>query len=115
MDQPAGSPSDATSKFHWFPEFLQLRQPRIHAQVRLLGLAMLVGVVAGLGAIVFYVATRAAEHYCLGVVVGYDRQAAPGGRSQLSRGFPPITPPALSLAAADRADGGRAPERAAGL
>lgn len=42
----------------WLPEFLLLRERRVRSQARLLGLALLVGIVAGLGAIVFYVATR---------------------------------------------------------
>ena len=40
-----------------------IRSSRIRNQVRLLALAGLVGIVAGVGAIVFYVATRAAERY----------------------------------------------------
>jgi len=63
----------------WFPEFLQLGQRRIRNQVRLLGLAVLVGVVAGFGAIVFYVATRAMEHCALGVVAGHDPEYRPAG------------------------------------
>lgn len=39
----------------------------------------MVGVVAGLGAIVFYVATRVVEHYALGAVVGYVPAPPPGG------------------------------------
>jgi len=50
----------------WFPEVLRLGSHRIRGQVRLLGLAALVGIVAGLGGIAFYVATRAVEHYALG-------------------------------------------------
>ena len=58
--------NNGTRHFAWFPEFLQLGQQRIRTQVRLLGLAMLVGFVAGLGAIVFYVATRVVEQYAVG-------------------------------------------------
>ena len=56
---------------------------RFRTQVRLLGLAVLVGVVAGLGAIVFYLATRVVEHYALGSAVGYHA-VPPGGESKLS-------------------------------
>ncbi len=70
--------------FAWFPEFLQFGQRRIRVQVRLLGLAMLVGVVAGLGAIVFYVATRTVEHYALGMVAGYDAKPRPAGEPAMS-------------------------------
>ena len=55
----------------WFPQVVKLSRARIHAQVHLLGLAILVGIVAGVGAIGFYIATRAVEHYALGVVGGY--------------------------------------------
>ena len=44
-----------------------------------MGLAMLVGLVAGVGAIVFYMATRMAEHYSLGVVAGYEAMPHPAG------------------------------------
>ncbi len=79
MDRFPNGIEDAARYFAWFPEFLQLGQRRIRTQVRLLGLAMLVGVVAGLGAIVFYVATRTVERYALGVVAGYDAQPRPAG------------------------------------
>ena len=39
----------------WIPQIVKLSQSRFRSQIRLLGLAALVGVVAGLGAIVFYV------------------------------------------------------------
>ena len=39
---------------------------------------------AGLGAIVFYVATRVVEHYALGVVAGYYPEPRPGGEASLS-------------------------------
>jgi CIC family chloride channel protein len=62
----------------WLPAIIT-RSSRIRSQVRLLALAGLVGVVAGVGAIAFYVATRAVEHYALGVVAGYDARPRPGG------------------------------------
>jgi chloride channel protein, CIC family len=67
----------------WLPEFLLFRDRRARSQVRLLGLAVLVGIVAGLGAIVFYVATRAAEHYALGEVAGYHPAVRPAGESEI--------------------------------
>ena len=63
-------------RFRLFPEFFLLAQRRIRLQARLLGLAILVGIVAGLGAIVFYLATRIVEHYALGRIVGYHAGAA---------------------------------------
>jgi len=58
---------------------LRLGSHRIRGQVRLLGLAALVGIVAGLGGIAFYIATRVVEHYALGVWAGYYPQPHPGG------------------------------------
>jgi CIC family chloride channel protein len=60
---------------HWFPEFWQIGQRRLKPQARLLGLSLVVGVIAGLGAVVFYLATRAVFHLVLEMIVGYH----PGG------------------------------------
>lgn len=60
---------------HWFPEFWQLGRRRLRPQARLLGLSLVVGVIAGLGAVVFYLATRLVFHYVLEITVGYH----PGG------------------------------------
>jgi CIC family chloride channel protein len=60
---------------YWFPEFWQLGRQRLRPQVRLLGLSLGVGVIAGLGAVVFYLATRLVFHYVLEITVGYH----PGG------------------------------------
>ena len=68
----------------WFPEIVIIRSSRIRNQVRVLALAGLVGIVAGIGAIVFYVATRAAEHYALGVVAGYCPEPRPGGEPSMA-------------------------------
>ena len=68
----------------WIPEAVKLSDTRFRAQIRLLGLAALVGVVAGLGAIVFYFSTRVVEHYALGVIVGYYPEPRPGGENPMS-------------------------------
>ena len=68
----------------WIPQIVKLSQNRFRAQIRLLGLAALVGIVAGLGAIVFYVATRVVEHYALGVLAGYYPEPRPGGEAAMS-------------------------------
>ena len=73
-----------TEMLGWIPQILKLSQNRFRTQVRLLVLAALVGIVAGLGAIVFYVATRVAEHYALGVIAGYYPEPRPGGEVTLS-------------------------------
>ncbi len=87
---PAGK-DQQSSHFSWFPEFLQLGQKRVRGQVRLLGLATLVGLVAGLGAIFFYVSTLYAERWALGTVVGYEPLPHPAGETPLSW-LPAINP-----------------------
>ena len=67
--------------FGWLPQIVKLSQNRYRTQVRLFALAALVGIVAGVGAIGFYLTTRIAEHYALGVVAGYDAQPRPGGEA----------------------------------
>ena len=37
----------------WFPEFWELSRRRLRPQARLLGLSLVVGIISGLGAIVF--------------------------------------------------------------
>jgi CIC family chloride channel protein len=69
--------------FGWFPEILRLGSHRIRGQVRLLGLAPLVGFVAGLGGIAFYIGTRVVEHYVLGTWAGYYPHPHPGGEAVL--------------------------------
>ena len=73
-------PLKRNSLLRWFPEFLDLGRRHINVQVRLLGLSILVGLVAGLGAIIFYCATRYMEHYALGIA-GYDPQPRPAGEA----------------------------------
>jgi CIC family chloride channel protein len=68
----------------WFPEVLKLGSHRIGGRVRLLGFAALVGIVAGLGGIAFYIATRVVEHYALGVLAGYYPRPHPGGEPDFS-------------------------------
>ncbi len=62
-----------------FREVPALGGRRIRGQVRLLGFAALVGIVAGLAGIAFYVATRVVEHYALGVWAGYCPEPHPLG------------------------------------
>ena len=81
----------------WFPEIAAIRSSRIRNQVRLLALAGLVGIVAGLGAIVFYVATRAVEHYALGTVAGYYPEPPPAGEPAMAWLPTPNTPLRLWL------------------
>ena len=66
MDHLSENPPSHTGVLGWFPEFLELGRRRMHAQVRLLGLAVLVGIVAGLGAMLFQIATQSVEQFALG-------------------------------------------------
>ena len=68
----------------WIPQIVKLSQNRFQAQIRLLELAALVGIVAGLGAIVFYFTTRVTEHYALGVIAGYYPEPRSGGETPMS-------------------------------
>ncbi len=91
MDRPSEESNSPTRHWAWVPEFVKLGQTRFRTQGRLLGLAILVGFVAGLGAIVFYVATRAAEQYSMGVLAGYDATPHPAGERAISW-LPEINP-----------------------
>ncbi len=55
-------PSGPLNPLHWLPEFWQLGRRRLRPQARLLGWSLGVGVIAGLGAVVFYLATRSVFH-----------------------------------------------------
>jgi CIC family chloride channel protein len=70
MKEGAGA-SVPLNPLYWFPEFWQLGRRRLRPQVRLLGLSLLIGVIAGLGAVVFYLACQLVFHYALDVAVGY--------------------------------------------
>jgi len=56
MMNPA--PRSVVNPLRWFPEYLTISRRRIRSQSRLMGSAVLVGNVAGLGAIVFAVACQ---------------------------------------------------------
>jgi chloride channel protein, CIC family len=62
----------------WFPEFLELGRKRLRPQARLLGLSLVVGIVAGIGAIAFFTACQVVFHYALEVVAGYHPTAPKG-------------------------------------
>jgi chloride channel protein, CIC family len=68
----------------WVPEFVRLGGRHVRTQVRLLGAAVLVGIVAGMGAIVFYLATKIVGHYALGELVGYRPEPHPAGEAPIS-------------------------------
>ncbi len=92
MDRKQGHAPVPSHPFRWFPEFWELGHKRLRPQARLLGLALLVGVIAGLGAVVFFSACQFVSHYALDAVAGY-RPSAPGGEppifSETARDFTP--------------------------
>jgi CIC family chloride channel protein len=82
MDHHKVKPPAPSNPLRWFPEFLELGRLRLRSQARLLGLSLVVGVVSGIGAIVFYVACQLVFHYGLGVLAGYHPKG-PGGEPPL--------------------------------
>ncbi len=68
--------------FRWFPEFLDLSRKRIRPQARLMGLSMIVGVIAGLGAVIFFAACQIVASVSLDGIAGY-RPHPPGGEPAL--------------------------------
>src|SRR5262249_30089443 len=79
-------PSPAVSSpFRWFPEFWELSRKRFRPQARLMGLALIVGVAAGIGAILFFTACQVVSHYALEELAGYQ-PVSPGGEPPLLHG-----------------------------
>ena len=66
----------------WFPEFLELGGKRLRPQVRVLGLSLVVGVIAGIGAIVFFATCQVIFRYSLDGIAGYHPDT-PGGEPPL--------------------------------
>jgi chloride channel protein, CIC family len=64
--------------FRWFPEIWDLGRKRIRPQARMMCLSLLVGIIAGVGAIVFFAACQYVFHYALDVGAGYH-PLTPGG------------------------------------
>src|SRR5579883_3155561 len=75
----------------WFPELWELGRKRLQPQARLLGLSLVVGVVAGVGAIVFYLACQVVVHFALNEVAGY-RPNGPGNEPQVFAGEGELPP-----------------------
>ncbi|HEY4328820.1 MAG TPA: chloride channel protein, partial [Phycisphaerae bacterium] len=80
----------AASRLHplrWLPEIYQLAHRRLRPNIKILLLAILVGIVSGLGAILFYYACQVVTHFTLASIAGYQ-QSSPGGEISL---FPEST------------------------
>jgi CIC family chloride channel protein len=79
----ASAPSRLWQILGWFPEFLAFRRRSLRLQGRLLAAALAVGVVAGLGAIVFTVACQAVVWVALDAGAGY-RPLGPGNEARVA-------------------------------
>ncbi len=96
-ERPPHSPA-WSQPLSWFPQFLRLGKQRFRARVRLLLLAALVGVVAGLAAIAFAAACQLVEHYALDEIAGYRTLTPPRGEPELfPRSETPLRPWLLLL------------------
>ena len=69
-----------THPLRWFPEFLEFGKQRFRTQGRVLGAAILVGIVAGLGGVAFTLAGQVVVRYTLEGVVGY-KATPPAGEA----------------------------------
>jgi chloride channel protein, CIC family len=76
--EPEMGSTKPSHPFRWFPEFWELSRKRLRPQARMMGLSLLVGVVAGLGAVVFYSACQVVAHYALDDLAGYRPQGPSG-------------------------------------
>jgi len=83
MDTTPPQSDGSPNPLHWFPEFLELGRVRFRSEGRLLGSAMLVGIVAGLGAVVFAACCHFVAWLALDQVAGY-RPMGPAGEAHLA-------------------------------
>jgi CIC family chloride channel protein len=72
------SPPQPTHPWRWLPEFCELGRRRLRAQARLVGLSLIVGVIAGFGAILFHLACQIVVYVALDLAAGYH-PVHPGG------------------------------------
>ncbi len=79
-----------SSPLRWFPEFLAAGGRRLRPQSRVLALSLVVGVIAGLGAVVFYAAGQFVFHYTLTEVAGYEPVEAGGEMHLFSEHSPQL-------------------------
>jgi CIC family chloride channel protein len=77
MDEPTNTPA-LSSPLYWLPEFWELNRRRLRPQARLMGLSLLVGVISGLGAILFYLACQYVFQFSLANLAHY-RPVTPWG------------------------------------
>src|SRR4051812_47874660 len=75
----------------WLPEFLEFGRRRFRTQARVLGAAIIVGVVAGLGGVVFTIVTQAVVRYALEGGAGYSA-GGPAGEAHSDWIVGPVDP-----------------------
>lgn len=78
-------PSERPASLHparWVPELWEFGRKRVRSQARMMALSMLVGLIAGGGAVVFFGACQVVSHVALDRFAGY-RPRAPGGEPPL--------------------------------
>jgi len=81
MDQSPNQFRQWPTPLRWVPEVLRVGRQRLRTQARMMISAMLVGIVAGVGAIGFYLATQLIEHAALGAICGYEPAVRPAGET----------------------------------
>jgi CIC family chloride channel protein len=91
-NQPTRTPSH--HPLRWFPEFWELSRRRLRPQFRLMGLSLVVGVIAGVAAILFFAACQVVFHFALVELAGYQPTQPKGEeeRPLFSEVTPPPTP-----------------------
>src|SRR5262249_51064710 len=87
LEQPVPS-----HPLRWFPEFWELGRRRLRSQARLMGLSLLVGVISGLGAIVFFFPCHAVAPSALGLLAGYPPHAPAGEPPLFAESETPLRP-----------------------
>ena len=83
MEEENQSSEAFSHPFRWFPEFVGILRKRSRTQARLLALAMLVGVVAGLGAVAFSITCQMVVRAGLDGLAGY-RAHGPQGEARVA-------------------------------
>jgi CIC family chloride channel protein len=71
MEDTRAHPPPPSHPLRWFPEFWELGRRRLRPQARQLALSLLVGVIAGIGALAFHAACQVVVRYSLEAVAGY--------------------------------------------
>jgi CIC family chloride channel protein len=78
MENKRTAHAPALNPLLWLPQLWEASRKRVRPQAKLLGLSLLVGIISGLGAVLFFSACQLVFHYALGEIVGY-RPTKPGG------------------------------------